>query len=90
LTVSPEVILHQQIRKAMKTKSHTMIFLLICASLQVNSQTLMLIPVNLNEQKATHIKAIETKYFNGKVYLHITVNSNTETKMAAIERSIDA
>ena len=50
----------------------------------------MLSPVNLNEQKATHIKAIETKYFNGKVYLHITVNSNTETKMAAIERSIDA
>jgi hypothetical protein len=74
----------------MKTIIYTLFFLLISASLQVNSQTSMLIPVNSNEQKVTHIKTIETKYFNGKVYLHITVNGNTETKIVAVERSIDA
>lgn len=67
-----------------------MLFLLISASFRVNSQNAILSNEYSNEQKVTPIKAIETKYFNGKVYLHITVNSNTETKMAAIERSIDA
>ncbi|MGD0710822.1 MAG: hypothetical protein ABR968_06530 [Bacteroidales bacterium] len=74
----------------MKTIIYTLFFLLISASLQLNSQTAMLSPVNSNEQRVAHVKAIESRYYEGKVYLHITVNGNTETQVLAIERSLDA
>jgi hypothetical protein len=44
---------------------------------------------NSNAQRITNIKAIESRYFEGKVYLHLTVNGNTETKILAVERSLD-
>jgi hypothetical protein len=75
----------------MKTKIYTLLFLLISTSVfQANSQTAILNPVNKLEQKVAHIKAFESKYFEGKVYLHITVNNNIETKIVTIERSLDA
>ena len=74
----------------MKTKIYTLLLLLISASLRVNSQTSMLNPVNSNEQKITHVKGVESKYVDGKVYLHITVNGNTENQVLAVERSLDA
>ncbi len=45
---------------------------------------------NLNDQKITSVKAFESKYLNDKVYLHVTVNGNTETKFVTVERSLDA
>jgi hypothetical protein len=75
----------------MKTKIYILFFLLISAfSIQANSQTAMLNPLNPVEQKLTPVKAFESRYVNGKVFLHITVNGNTETKIVAIERSLDA
>jgi len=74
----------------MKTIIYTMLFLLISASFRVNSQNAILSNEYSNEQKVTPIKAIETKYFNSKVYLHITINGNTETQILAVERSLDA
>jgi hypothetical protein len=75
----------------MKTIIYTLLLLLISIfAFQVNSQTVLLSLENSDEQKVTHIKAIESKYFNGKVYLHITMNGNTETKIVAVERSLDA
>ncbi len=74
----------------MRLTIYTFILLLLNASLQLNSQSLMLSTVNSNEQKLSHIKAFDSKYLNGKVYLHITVNNNTETRTLAVERSLDA
>jgi hypothetical protein len=74
----------------MKTIMYTLLLFLISASLQLNSQTAMLSPVNSSEQKVTHVKAIDSRYYEGKVYLHITVNGNTEKQILAIERSLDA
>jgi hypothetical protein len=74
----------------MKTKIYTLLLLFYTASLQLNSQSLMLSSANTNEQKLSYIKAFESKYLNGKVYLHITVNNNTETRTLAVERSLDA
>ena len=75
----------------MKTKTYTLLFLLISASvLQANSQTAMMSSGDPIEQKVTHLKSFESRYFEGKVYLHITVNGNTETKTVAVERSLDA
>ncbi len=75
----------------MKKTIYTLLLLLISASVfQANSQTAILSPVNPDEQKVTHIKAFEYRYINSKVYLHITVNGNTETKIVAVERSLDA
>lgn len=75
----------------MKNKIYTLLFLLVSTFIfQVNSQTVNLSPVNPDEQKVAHIKAFESRYFDGKVYLHITLNGNTETKILAVERSLDA
>lgn len=85
------IILYQQKRTTMKTKIYTLLFLLIIASvLRAGSQTANLSPVHQDEQKVTHIKAFESRYFDNKVYLHITVNGNPETKIVAVERSLDA
>jgi hypothetical protein len=81
---------NQKKHKAMKTIIYAMVLLLVSASLQVNSQTALLSSINSNEQKITHVKAIESKYVDGKVYLHITVNGNTENQVLAVERSLDA
>lgn len=75
----------------MKNIICTLLFLLFSASVfQANSQTALLNLGNSNEEKVTYIKAFESKYFNGKVYLALTINGNTETKIVAIERSLDA
>jgi hypothetical protein len=89
LPVFAEVILHQQISKAMKTKIHTLLFLLICASFQVNSQSVTLCSENSAAQKISGIKSVSSKYCDGKVYLHLTVNGNIVTKTLAVERSLD-
>jgi hypothetical protein len=73
----------------MKTKIYILFFLLICASFQVNSQTVIMSSGDSNAQRITNIKALESRYFDGKVYLHLTVNGNTETKILAVERSLD-
>ena len=64
--------------------------LLLNASLRLNSQSLMLSPVNSGEPALSQVKAFESKYLNDKVYLHITVNNNTETRTLSVERSLDA
>jgi hypothetical protein len=74
----------------MKTKIYTLLLLLLNASLQLNSQSIMLGSVNSNEQTLNQIKAFESQYLNGKVYLHVTVSNNTETRTLAVERSLDA
>ena len=75
----------------MKKIIYTLFFLLFSASaFQANSQNIILNPENSMDQKAMHIKSLESKYFEGKVYLHITVSGNTETKIWAVERSLDA
>ena len=75
----------------MKTKILTLLFLLISAAvLQVNSQTISMGAVDSDSQTITSVKAFESRYLNDKVYLHITVKGNTETKMVAVERSLDA
>lgn len=75
----------------MKNITYTLFFLLFSASVfQANSQTAMLSPENSNEQKIAHIKTFKSKYIEGKVYMHIIVNGNTETKTLVIERSLDA
>jgi len=74
----------------MKTIISAMLYLLISPPLLVNSQTALLSSVNSNEQKITHVKAFESKYVDGKVYLYLTVNGNTETQVLAVERSLDA
>lgn len=75
----------------MKTKIYILFFLLISTSgFRANSQTAMLNPANTEEQKITTVKAFESRYFNNKVYLHLTINGNTTTKFLAVERSLDA
>jgi hypothetical protein len=74
----------------MKTIIYVLPFLLLNASLQLHSQSLLLSSVNANEQKLSCIKAFESKYLDGKVYLHVTVNNNTETRTLEVERSVDA
>lgn len=75
----------------MKNIIHTLLFLLISASaFQANSQTVFISSANPAEQKITYIKTFESRYFNNKVYLHITATGNTETKIVAVERSLDA
>lgn len=74
----------------MKTKILTLLFILISAAvLQVNSQIVSMSAVDPDSQMITSVKAFESRYFDGKVYLHITVNGNTETKFVAVERSLD-
>jgi len=75
----------------MKKIIYASLFLLFSSSVfQANSQTALLNLGNSNEEKVTFVKTFESKYFNGKVYLHLTINGNTETKIVAIERSLDA
>lgn len=75
----------------MKTKIYTLLFLLISTyAFQANSQSAMPSTDNSNDQKITSVKAFESRYLNGKVYLHVTVNGNTETKFVTVERSLDA
>jgi hypothetical protein len=74
----------------MKTIIYTLLFLLIGTSFHVNSQNAILSTVYSDEQKITNVKAIKSKYYEGRVYLHITVNGNTETQILAVERSLDA
>ncbi|MFH0865333.1 MAG: hypothetical protein V1904_04015 [Bacteroidota bacterium] len=75
----------------MKTKIYTLLFLLISFSFyRAVSQTALPSRVNADEKKITSVKSFESRYINGKVYLHVTVNGNTETKIVAIERSLDA
>lgn len=74
----------------MKTKICTLLLLLIsAASFNSYSQTALPSSGNNSEQGITSIKSFESKYVNGKIYLHATVNGNTETKALAVERSID-
>lgn len=77
----------------MKKIIYILLFLLFSSSaFQANSQTsaLNLSPVNPDERKITIIKSFESRFVEGKVYLHITVNGNTETNFVAVERSLDA
>ena len=75
----------------MKKLIRALIFIVLTASVfQANSQTVILDPEDSNLQKITHITTIESRYYEGKVYLHLTVNGNTETQTVAIERSLDA
>lgn len=75
----------------MKKLIQTLLLLFISTCVfHANSQTALMSPVYPGEQKITHVKAFESRYLNGKVYLHITVNGNTETKIVAVERSLDA
>jgi len=75
----------------MKNLIYTLLFLLFSAPVfQVKSQTETLYTANSIGQNATQVKSIGSKYFNGKVYLHFTINGNTETKTVAVERSLDA
>lgn len=75
----------------MKNLIYTLLFLLFSAPVfQAKSQTATLCTANSIEQNATQVKSIESKYFNGKVYLHFTINGNIETKTVAVERSLDA
>jgi hypothetical protein len=75
----------------MKAKIYILLFLLFSAAvLQVNSQTVSMNAVDPDGQTITTVKAFESRYFDGKVYLHVTVNGNTETYFVAVERSIDA
>ncbi len=74
----------------MKTKIQILIFLIISAFFfHAFSQTALPGAVYQNEQNMTYIKSFESRYLSNKMYLHITVNGNTETKMVAVERSID-
>jgi len=75
----------------MKNIIYILLFLLLSSSaFQANSQNVVLIPGNSNDQKVTHIKAFKSKYVNGTVYMHITISGNTETNILVIERSLDA
>ncbi|MDD5571259.1 MAG: hypothetical protein PHD97_08915 [Bacteroidales bacterium] len=75
----------------MKTKIHTLLFLLISIfAFNAVSQTADLNPENSKGQNIAHIKAIKGIYLDGKVYLHIHVNGNTETRILAVESSLDA
>jgi hypothetical protein len=75
----------------MKTKIFTLLFLLISAAvLQVNSQTALVGAVNPDWKTITNVKTFESRYADGKVFLHITINGNTVTKFVAVERSLDA
>jgi hypothetical protein len=75
----------------MKNLIYILLFILITTPVfKANSQTSILNPVIQNQQNVTHVKEIDSKYFNSKVYLHFTVNGNTETKTVAVERSLDA
>lgn len=75
----------------MKKLLFTLFNILICASIfQANSQTISLTTQPPNEQKTIAVvKAFEGRYLNSKVYLHLTINGNTETKLIAVERSLD-
>lgn len=75
----------------MKTKIFTLLILLISNCIfRVNSQTASISSVNSNNQMASNIKAFESRYVDGKVFLHITINGNIVTKFLAVERSLDA
>jgi hypothetical protein len=74
----------------MKIKIFALLILLMnTAVLQVSSQPAIPSTVNPGEQKIASVKTFESKYIASKVYLHIKVNGNNETKMLAIERSLD-
>lgn len=75
----------------MKNRFYIILFLLMSIpAFKVNSQTIMLNPEDSNLQKVIHIKTITSRYFNGKVYLHLTINGNTKNQIVAVERSLDA
>jgi len=73
----------------MKTKIYILFFLLISATYSY-SQATLLNAAGSNEQKIPNIKKIECRYNKDKVYLHITVNSDTTSKILFVERSLDA
>lgn len=75
----------------MKNIVYILLFFLLSTSVfRVNSQTVMLIPFDSNDQKVTHIKEFKSKYIDGIVYMNITICGNTKTNLLAIERSLDA
>lgn len=75
----------------MKTKIYTLLFLIISAvSFRAYSQNALPSPESNSEQGIASVKSFESRYINGKVYLHATVNGNTETKIVTVERSLDA
>jgi len=56
---------------------------------QADPPNLITVSKSSDYYRVIHVKAIEGSYYNKKVYLHITINGNTENKILSVERSLD-